>query len=275
MRPTPPGRSDRRRPGTRRAADSPRRPPVRCDREGVPLVQRGAGRGAGAQLRSRRPSVLLAAAGCRRIGLSQLDGSAGRRGGSAEALGVDVHPGRHSQGTLRGLARPSPAAQPGTGPGRPAQLGSGAGPPPARRSPMRWRARCSSARPRCRSCFRRVLRSGRCERVRGQRQSPSRSDRQRRPPVEHAAQIVADQLGSPAAQGAHLGLGLATANGADDLFEFRARRDQLIGQAGLQRARAQQRLGERDQRRIARLGTGRAPRRARSASPRGRARSRR
>ena len=53
---------------------------------------------------------------------------------------------------------------------------------------------------------------------------------------------------------AHVGLGLAAPGRRDDQLELGARRDQLVGEPGLERARAQQRLGQRDQRRVAGIG---------------------
>src|SRR6201999_1647252 len=50
----------------------------------------------------------------------------------------------------------------------------------------------------------------------------------------------------------------ALAHGGDDLLQVGARRDQLIGQLGLHRPRADQRLAERDQRRVLGVGLGRA-----------------
>jgi hypothetical protein len=66
-----------------------------------------------------------------------------------------------------------------------------------------------------------------------------------------ATASVADQLTPPAGQRSHLRLGLRTPCGGDDLLELAARGDQLVRQPGVHRAGAQQRFGERDQRRVA------------------------
>ena len=70
-------------------------------------------------------------------------------------------------------------------------------------------------------------------------------------------QLGADQLAAPAAQRADVGLGLGTAGGDDDRREVGARGDQLVGQPGLLRPRAHQRLGQRDRRAVD--GVGREP----------------
>ena len=80
------------------------------------------------------------------------------------------------------------------------------------------------------------------------------ADAQRAPPGEQLQQLDAHDLAAPALQRAHVRLGAALADRRDDLLQIGARRDQLIGQLGLHRPGADQRLAEGDQRRV--LGVG-------------------
>ena len=83
--------------------------------------------------------------------------------------------------------------------------------------------------------------------------------RQRQAAVEQLEQLLAGQLAPPAAQRAHVGLCprlLAPGRLAHDRLQVRARGQQLVGEACLARARAQERLAERDQRRVVGLGRG-------------------
>src|SRR4051812_30992506 len=73
-------------------------------------------------------------------------------------------------------------------------------------------------------------------------------------PGQELEQFAADQLAAPAPQGAHLRLRVAAPRGDHDGREVRARGDQLVGQPGLLRARAHERLGERDGGAVDRLG---------------------
>ena len=88
------------------------------------------------------------------------------------------------------------------------------------------------------------------------------ADAERAPAGQQLEQLRADELAAPALQRAHVRLGLAAAGGDDDRREVRARGDQLVGQPGLLRARAHERLGERDRRAVDGLGraSGRPPR---------------
>ena len=72
--------------------------------------------------------------------------------------------------------------------------------------------------------------------------------------AQQLEQLGADQLAAPALQRAHVGLLEPAAGGDDDRREVGARGDQLVGQAGLLRTAADERLGERDHRAVLRLG---------------------
>ena len=86
-----------------------------------------------------------------------------------------------------------------------------------------------------------------------EREPAVRADRDARAPGEQVPQVVADELRAPAVECPHSGSGSPRLACADDLLELGARGDQLVREPGLERARAQQRLGERDQRRVAGL----------------------
>ena len=90
----------------------------------------------------------------------------------------------------------------------------------------------------------------------GDLDAAARADAERPAAGQQLEQLLADELAAPALQRAHLRLGLAAAGGDDDRREVRAGRDQLVGQAGLLRPRAHERLGERDRRAVDGLGRG-------------------
>ena len=97
-------------------------------------------------------------------------------------------------------------------------------------------------------------------------------DRHRAAPGQQLGQLGADELAAPAAERAHVRLRLAAPRGDHDpLAAPRARRPART-RARLDRAGADDRLDERDERRVARLGARRRAPRAGSARPRARAR---
>ena len=76
------------------------------------------------------------------------------------------------------------------------------------------------------------------------------ADRERRLAGSSSSSSSPTSSRAPAAQRAHVGLGPPAARSGHDRLQLGARGQQLVGEPGLARARAHERLGERDQRRV-------------------------
>src|SRR5436305_1298763 len=74
--------------------------------------------------------------------------------------------------------------------------------------------------------------------------------RQREAAVEEREQFLPDELATPSAQRAHVRLAFTLAPRDDHRLQVGSRSDQLVSDAGVASARAHERLGERDKRRV-------------------------